>query len=70
MLDDKSGRKLTTGKFETREELEKRIVFLYKERQMKISSIAYNCKISPGTAKNIIESVLGNETNTTKLAMN
>jgi predicted XRE-type DNA-binding protein len=49
------GRKITTGRFNTREELVRHVEFLYKHTSCKISQIARNSQVSDATVSNIIE---------------
>jgi len=53
-IKNRSGRLPTTGKYETREELENAVVDLKKRRKMSISSIARCCKVSRTTADYIL----------------
>ena len=49
------GRRKTTGRFETREELERRVLQFYHTNNLSMASIATNCGISPSTASKIID---------------
>lgn len=53
----KNGRKQTTGKYDTREELVSNILRMLLERRLSKSSIARVCKVSPTTVESIIESL-------------
>lgn len=47
--------KKTTGRFQTRQELEEKIVYLYKETDCGVSRIARNVGVSEGTVDSILE---------------
>lgn len=49
------GRRPTTGRFATREELVEKVVFLARISKLKTSEIAANCGISPPTVDNILK---------------
>lgn len=49
------GHKLTTGRFDTREELVDKIIFLYNDTSCSNPMIACNCKISETTVARIIK---------------
>ena len=44
----------TTGRFNTREELEERVLFLYKQDGLSLSQIATSCGVSYGVTSSII----------------
>lgn len=50
----KQGRTLTAGRFDTREQLVERVMFMYDESNRKESDIARNCEVSTGTVDKII----------------
>ena len=50
----KRGRKLTTGRFDTREELVQKTQFLYYETSCSAAKVAANCKVSENTIHNIL----------------
>lgn len=47
--------KQTTGRFDTRKELEEKVIFLYTTTNLSIEQIAKNVKVSAGTATTIID---------------
>ena len=49
------GRKLTTGRFSTRKELEEYIWMLWTETELKQAQIARNARVSETTVANIIK---------------
>lgn len=48
------GRKQTTGRFETREELESEVMWRWKDTPSHISDIARACRVSQATVNNVI----------------
>jgi len=50
----KRGRKPTTGRFETRQELVDKVAYLFINTRCSISRIAENCGISVGTVDKIV----------------
>jgi hypothetical protein len=55
------GRKKTTGRFDTRGQLEARVVELYHSTTMNVNQIAAHCEVSPGTAYQILDVPLKKE---------
>lgn len=55
-------RKQTTGRFDTRAELEARVLHLHHNTRMKVAAIARYCHISATVARRIIEKA-GRQTN-------
>jgi len=51
----KLGRKLTSGKYESREDLVSNILRLYRERQLSPSSIGRICKVSSVTVVSVLK---------------
>lgn len=49
------GRKVTTGKFATREELIQNVHFYYYETRQKQSQVAKTCQVSETTVAKILE---------------
>lgn len=54
-LTQKQSRPRTTGRFGTREQLEERVRWYYRNTNMNMSEIAKNCKISVTTVSNILK---------------
>jgi len=48
------GRKITTGKFDTREELAHAVVVLMVREKMSFSQTAKKCQVSIGTVQNLL----------------
>ena len=55
MANKKRGRKLTTGKYATREELIHNVHFYYYETSQKQSQVAKTCQVSEATVAKILE---------------
>jgi len=49
------GRRPTTGRFNTREELIEEVLHLYHDTDTKLAQVAHICRISAGTANRIVE---------------
>ncbi len=53
-MNKQSGRKLTTGRFDTREQLEERVRWYYRNTDMNQTEIAKNCNVSTSTVAKIL----------------
>jgi transposase len=53
-VQSRTGRRPTTGKFETREELESKVINLHQVRKMSSASIARICNVSRITVNTIL----------------
>jgi predicted XRE-type DNA-binding protein len=56
----RKGRKLTTGRFDTREQLVEMIVFLWQHTSCRQALIARNCQVSEATVSNIVNQQINN----------
>lgn len=50
----KAGRPKAVGRFDSREELEERVLFLYTETDLSIAAIARNVRVSDSTVHSIL----------------
>lgn len=55
MTKTRAGRPRAKGRFDTRDELEERVEYLWKETDCQQAQIARNCQVSETTVANIIK---------------
>lgn len=60
----RSGRRMTTGRFDTREELVEKVKFLHEHTSCSLSDIARNTEISVGTVSRILSNIHNPDTQT------
>lgn len=61
------GRRKTTGQYETREELEETIIYMYTNTRLRMPQISRICKVSIGTVSSILTAATHHSTPGTEL---